>query len=456
MDQNHLGKFLKLSSIDFPVIEYQLFNFSKESLKQILLNSKCGEIINGKEFKEKPSNTDLIGTKNIYPLSCLYKKGKPKIKPLKGIYSWKNDKIKKKIDILSNSYMTLNILNLIDYYEKTIDNEKKRKEIIKFYLSCVKCQLNYYIDNFRNELGVFVNKKVIEDPSDNKDSKICFQIYSDSFDFPSQANLMICFYRCSNFMKETSPYKIPFLNFALEMEKMFVDFKEDILKSPKDKLVELLFSLSIYLKYVDSPGIINLSSKILENLINNYTLSSMSTYNKVLLHESMKNLKESLKDKKDFNIYKDIISEYLWDLFDMFGDENFMKNEIINEYDLISYMVYLLKYNKEVSKDFYENTFLPSKIFSCFPNIPKKYESEGYFKLNKKDEYKIPDKYFKPLSYKTMEETKVTPIICKDIEFNFEKNKFSKGKKKFDALINMRLIFLIMDSLKDIIIRSIK
>ena len=33
MDQNHLGKFLKLNSLEYPLIEYQLFNFSKEKLK---------------------------------------------------------------------------------------------------------------------------------------------------------------------------------------------------------------------------------------------------------------------------------------------------------------------------------------------------------------------------------------------------------------------------------------
>ncbi len=74
MDQNHLGKFLKLNSLEYPLIEYQLFNFSKESLKQILLSSKCGEIINGKEFKNRPPITDLLNTKHIYPLACLYKK----------------------------------------------------------------------------------------------------------------------------------------------------------------------------------------------------------------------------------------------------------------------------------------------------------------------------------------------------------------------------------------------
>src|SRR5699024_7296446 len=108
----HLGKFLKLSSLNSPIVEYQLFNFGKESLKQIFLNSKCGEIINGKEFKDKPSNSDLVGTKNIYPLIYVYKKAKPKIKPENHIFHWKEDKIKKKINILSNAYMSLSILTL--------------------------------------------------------------------------------------------------------------------------------------------------------------------------------------------------------------------------------------------------------------------------------------------------------------------------------------------------------
>ncbi|EIA25545.1 hypothetical protein SFB3_100G0, partial [Candidatus Arthromitus sp. SFB-3] len=148
MDQNHLGKFLKLNSLEYPLIEYQLFNFSKESLKQILLSSKCGEIINGKEFKNRPPTTDLLNTKHIYPLACLYKKAKPKIKSENNIYHWKQEKIKKNIDILSNAYMTLSILNLAEYYDKIIYNEKKRNDIVKFYVSCAKYQLNYYLNNF--------------------------------------------------------------------------------------------------------------------------------------------------------------------------------------------------------------------------------------------------------------------------------------------------------------------
>lgn len=457
MDQNHLGKFLKLNSIEFPLIEYQLFNFSKESLKQIFLNSKCGEIINGKEFKDKPPNTDLIGTKNIYPLACVYKKGKPKIKPEKQIYSWKKDKIKKKIDILSNAYMTLSILNLAEYYDRIIESEKKRKKVVKFYLSSAKCQLNYYVNNFRSELGVFINKKYIED-GENKKDNINFESSSSSFNFPPQTYLMTCFYKCSELMKDTSPYKIPFLNFSYEMEKMFLDFKDKILKDTPKNLIELLYAFSVYIKSKDqiNKEVIYLCFDIIEHFVNHHSLSSISTYDKILLYNSMRSFKPLCTEYNgEFYSYKEIFSEYLWDLEEIFDDPNFYNNEILNEYDLISYQIYLLMYNKEKSHNFYNKILLPSKVFSCFPNIPKKYESEKYFKFNHKDEYKIPDKYFKPLNYKTMDSINITPIICKDIHYIHDKNKFSKPKVKFDSLINMRLTHLIIYSLKEIIIKSI-
>lgn len=445
MEQNHLGKFLKLSSLSSPIIEFQLFNFGKESLKQILLNSKCGEIISGKDFKDKPSNSDLTGGKNIFPLSCIYKKAKPKIKFENNIFSWKDEKIKKEINILSNSYMSLSILNLADYYDKIIKNEKKRFGIVKFYVSCVKHQLNFYLDNFRDELGLFIDKYL------DKDSKNKFESLEKPFDFSAQAYLMVCFLKCSSMLKETSPYKIPFLNFSKEIEKMFLNFKSDILKCKPKKLIELLNAFEIYLdlKEDESQEILNLINEILEIFSEKISISSLETYDKILLYNTISKLKSHCVNKKD------LISEFLWEFEEIFSNPNFESFEILNSKDLISYQIYLCKMDKQKSINFYNNTLLPSKIFSCFPNIPKKYEGEKYFQFEHKEENSIPDKFLKPSSYKTMEETNLTPIIYKDVEFLYEKNKFSKSKNKFDALTNMKLIFFIISNLKETIIKTI-
>lgn len=460
MDQNHLGKFLKMNSLEYPVIEYQLFNFAKESLKQIFLNSKCGELINGKEFKDKPPSTDLLGNKNIYPLACLYKKGKPKIKSDKQLYSWNPEKTKKKVDMLSNSYMTLSILELACYYDEIIYNDKKRQDVVKFYVSSAKCQLNYYLDNFRNELGLFVNKFVVENNEGKKDKEVIFENTGTSFDFSCQSYLMSSFYKCSHLLKETSPYKVPFLNFSREMENMFVDFKDKIFKLTPRKIVELLHSFSLYinLNQCINNQILHLSLNIIEDFFSKHSLSSLSTYDKILLYNTLSKLK-SLLNKSTFEQLDEsrkLISEYIWDLDDIFSSKGFYKNEITDAYDLISYQLYLLNFNKELSHEFYNDVLIPSKIFSSFPNIPKRYESEKYFKFNHKDDFIIPDKYFKPSSYKTMDEANVTPIICKELYFSQEKNKFSKPKAKFDSSLNMRLIHLMILMLKDTIIKATK
>jgi len=137
-------------------------------------------------------------------------------------------------------------------------------------------------------------------------------------------------------------------------------------------------------------------------------------------------------------------------------DKNLCKNEIIDTYDIIAYELYLLKFNKHESLKFYNDVLIPSKIFSSFPNIPKNYESEKYFQFNYKAENIIPDKYFKPSLYKTMSECNLTPIICKNIHFLQDKHKFSKPKVKFDSRINMRLIYLMISTLKNIIIKATK
>lgn len=456
MDQNHLGKFLKLNSLKYPLIEYQLFNFSKESLKQILLNSKCGEIINGKEFKDRPPSTDILNAKHIYPLACLYKKAKPNIKSEKHILNWKQDKIKKKVDILSNAYMTLCILNLAEYYEKIIHNEKKRNEVVKFYVSCAKNQLNYYVNNFRNEIGLFVDTVASYDDKNH----VSFSSSNTSFEFSPQAYLMVCFSKCSNLLKDTSPYKIPFLNFSKEIRDMFIKFKDDILNCSSKKSIEILYAFCLYIEinmFKDNP-IIELSLDIIENLFSKYSLSSISTYDKFLLYNSLIKLKSTISKQNNDTLYnqKKLISEYIWDLDEIFLNENLCKNEITDTYDIISYELYLLRFNKIESQKFYDNVLIPSKIFSSFPNIPKNYESEKYFGFDHKTENIIPDKCFKHSSYKTMDECNLTPIICKNIHFLYDKNKFSKPKIKFDSKINMKLIYLMIYELKDTIIKATK
>ncbi len=461
MEQNHLGKFLKLSSLNFPIVEYQLFNFSKESLKQIFLNSKCGEIINGKEFKDKPSNSDLTGTKNIYPLSCVYKKAKPKIKTENNVFHWKEDKIKKEIDILSNSYMSLSLLTLAEYYNEIIKNEKKRHSIVKFYVSCVKCQLNYYTNNFRNELGLFVDKYVNTGNKNKKegDGIHTFESIDKPFDFAAQAYLMICFLKCSQMLKDTSPYKIPFLNFSNEIQKMFLSFKKDMFQCKPRKLVELMNSFQIYLEIKpDAPDeFLNLSMELFEILSEKISISSLETYDKILLYNVFSKFKSHfLNNDSYFDIEKiNLISEYIWEFEYIFSNPNFESTELASSKDLISYQIYLSKTNKQKSINFYTNTLLPCKIFSCFPNIPKRYEGEKYFQFEHKEEFSIPDKFLKPSSYKTMDETNLTPIIYKNTNFSYEKLKFSKSKDKFDASINMKLIFFILSNLKDTIIKTI-
>ena len=457
MDQNHLGKFLKLSSINSPVIEYQLFNFAKESLKQIFLNSKCGEIINGKEFKDKPSNSDLLGTKNIYPLACVYKKAKPKIKTENNTFSWKEKNIKKKIDILSNAYMTLSILTLADYYNKIIKSEKKKKEIVKFYVSSAKCQLNYYLKNFRNELGLFVNKHHIENSEINTEK---FESLNNNFDFSAQAYIMICFKKCSEMLKEESPYKLPFLNFSNEMERMFIDFKNDILIQNPQKTIDLLNALQIYinLNLNINDELSELILLIIDNFFKINSISSLGTYNKILLYNTLSTIKSNSFDNLNKNQLeiKQLISECIWELHDIFTDPNFELNEITNSEDLISYQIYLSNTNNKKSLDFYNSILIPSKLFSCFPNIPKKHESEKYFNFEHTEQSKIPDIFFKPSCYKTMDEINLTPIIDRDIYFSYEKNKFSNPKYKFNSLVNMKLIFLILYSFKDNIIKTVK
>ena len=200
--------------------------------------------------------------------------------------------------------------------------------------------------------------------------------------------------------------------------------------------------------------ILNILFELIENFTSNHSITSLETNEKIILYQSFVNLKSFMKNfNHENNSIMNLLCEYIWEFEEVFSKKDFVEQEILNTYDLILFQLYLCKFQREKSQKFFEESLLPSKIFSCFPNIPKKYESEKYFQFEHNKNSIIPDKYIKPYNYKTMDETNLTPIILKSKK---DKTKFSKPKIKFHSLLNMKLIFLILSNLKSQIIKTIK
>ena len=68
-----------MNSLNQSKVNNQLFYFAKESLKQIVLFSKCGITLKGSSLEKTLPNNDINIVKNISPLLCIYKKADSKI-----------------------------------------------------------------------------------------------------------------------------------------------------------------------------------------------------------------------------------------------------------------------------------------------------------------------------------------------------------------------------------------
>ncbi len=162
---NFLGPFLRINTLNKNNIKNQFFFLSKESLRDIVFDSKCGVYIPVRDLRSKTfSKLDINTIKLNSPLLCVYKKADTKLKLREGTLSWNESKVKKEITINSNAFMTLSLLELVDYYSSFRDIDDAKYALSSLYLNLCKEQLEFYASNFRNKDGLFVDKKDLTDP----------------------------------------------------------------------------------------------------------------------------------------------------------------------------------------------------------------------------------------------------------------------------------------------------
>ena len=180
-----------MNSLSTKEIESQLFFLSKEAIKHIVLESKCGITTSLKNSKKILSNNDINILKDFSPLLCIYKKAHPKVYSSKHTKGWEEDSFKKEILCSSNAFMTLCILELAEYYDKFEGISDKLYSLSPLYKMSAKLQLDFYSSYLRNAEGVFVDKKISSDSLDN-DYNLAEK--EKKFKFSDQAFMMVCYY----------------------------------------------------------------------------------------------------------------------------------------------------------------------------------------------------------------------------------------------------------------------
>ena len=190
----YIGPFLRINSMTPENISNQLLYFSRESLKHIALNSRCGITTSLKDLKIKSTpNTDINIFKENSPLLCVYKKAHDKI--IKGKYGpyWDDSSFKKELTVSGNVYMTLSLLKLADYYYQFEKLDKNLYSLGVLYSHMAKAQLDFYLKYLRNDDGMFVNKKY----TGSNGSNLAFEIKDDKYKVSDQCMLMAAYYKYS-------------------------------------------------------------------------------------------------------------------------------------------------------------------------------------------------------------------------------------------------------------------
>ena len=176
----YIGPFFRMNSLSEKEINGQLFYLSKEAVKTIVLNSRCGLVSQIKKYNKLSSSIDITTKSNFSPLLCVYRKASPTFIHSKNSNGFDEETFKKEINPSTNALMSLCLLELLDYYRSFENTDKSIYSINEIYKNLTKDQLDFYSSHLRNREGVFVDKKnLLENNAKNfnlvdKDKKFKF------------------------------------------------------------------------------------------------------------------------------------------------------------------------------------------------------------------------------------------------------------------------------------------
>ncbi|APC42050.1 hypothetical protein [Clostridium estertheticum] len=449
---NFLGPFLRVNTLNKNNIRNQFFYLSKESLKDIVFDSKCGIYIPTRDLRSKSFSKIDINTINLNsPLLCVYKKADAKLKMKEGTLNWNESKVKKEITINSNAFMTLSLLELVEYYRsfKKIDDTKYA--LSSLYLKLCKEQLEFYASYFRNKDGLFVDKKDITDPMQEE---FTFEDKNAKFKFSDQAFMMASYYKYYSFVNDEQEYE----KFALDILDMFTLYKEEIYNVSFEELNKICLALNIFYKYSGIEKCENLLIDFLDLLIDQYNTKPALIINAKLDYSCMLFINCTLMYNSTyihkFKATSDDLYEKLTKLYDsekgLLLKESSEKEVTFTSDEIMLYIYSLMLYsdsntiddNSNMLQDIFKHQILDSGIVLSWPDSPSLDDSEHYRNFSLKSEDLIQDDNFRSPEAPTPENNELASIFIKNIVYNRRKENFKQSKSSFDSSKNMFIFFL--------------
>lgn len=455
----YIGPFFRMNSLSTKEIKSQLFYLSKEALKHLVLESRCGIIASLKNSKKYLSNNDINILKDFSPLLCIYKKGRPKFTSTKHFHSWSEDNMKSEILCSSNALMTYCILNFVDYYNHFKGVNDYNYGLSNIYKALGKLQLDFYLKHLRNGEGVFISKKNIS--TTHSDFNLCD--IEKKFKLSDQAFMMNAFYyywKVSKDDKNSEEYKI----FSMEILNMFLNFREELLNVSFEESLKLLTSFNSFYKLCPSEDLKNLIIDFTDYMIDkfeekNYILNDIdySSMFSINLYLSYKNT--NLYKFKDYFIYLSDRHVKLYDEDKGIILKNNDKKQIkYSSFEIITYLMNMILYNDSSEEDskmkslistFYKSSVINSGIVLSWPDAPSLDSEDRYINLSLNADDLLEETMFKMASSPSPESIGLAPIFIKNVSYSKKKDEFSISKSSFDSSKNMFIFFLFIILFKD-------
>lgn len=447
-----------MNSLNSKQVENQLFFLAKESLKYIVLKSRCGITMPSSELKGKHlSHYDNNTSNSISPLLCIYKKSSLKLINIGGNLCFDNDSLKKEITIEANGLMTLGILELIDYYKKFKDIDNKKHTLSNLYLFTAKKQLEFYAANLRNLEGVFIDKK---DVSKEDDKGMTFEEKNKKFKYSDQALLMAAYYRYSCFDEGSAGEE--YRKFALDILNMFLHYKDELYLCSHEDILKICLSFNIFYRDSKLPEAKLLLLDFMEYLYDDkldaveaadyeddLENTCLEFINYILIYENTGILKFRDIGK---NIYDKLIELYEPER-GIFIKRSEKKELTYTSSEISLYLLSVLSYMRllEESKDgnivavdIFKRQLIDSGILLSWPASPDLDDVERYRNFTSKAEDLLDEQEFRMPVIPTPESAEIPSVFLKSVTYKKKKEAFSKGKDTFDSSKNMLIFFLII------------
>ncbi|MDD6771307.1 hypothetical protein [Inconstantimicrobium porci] len=450
----YIGPFFRINTLTSDEIKYQLFHLSKESIKHIELQSRCGILISNKVLRKYLSTNDINIMKDFSPVICIYKKAHPLIlKSGKHPFCWDSETFKKESLPDSDALLTFCLIELSKYYDFFENVDDELFSLSRIYKALSRIQLEFYAKSMRNTEGLFIEKK---NSGDNYVDSISLTDKSKTISFSYQAYMMCAYY--DYYTASSDADKEMYKNFALEILNMLIDYRSSIYNESTDECCAICYALNIFYGLSKDEKskmlLLDLCDELTDRLENKSSLlSSLSSscFTVINLYKSYENTGIYKFKDKALNLSENLLSLYDRDtnIINLQVDKKDVKYTAI---DLVLFMLttlYYFKYDESNEDDFehkkklipnmYKNLIINSGILTSFPEAPDLNSAERYknFSYNAND--LIEESKYKLSSIESPLSANMASIFVKNVSYSTKKCEFSHRKSSFDSSKNIFL-----------------